>query len=89
VGVLFFFFFTEGICHRDIAARNVLIDSRGLARISDFGRSRQVQVGAQAQTVQEIGVRAAFLCLLSNQISNYCKAVEVDVAREYVAKGIQ
>lgn len=43
------FLHTLGIVHRDVAARNVLLDSGGSARLADLGMSRVLARGADSQ----------------------------------------
>jgi predicted Ser/Thr protein kinase len=44
------FLHSLGVVHRDIAARNVLLDEHGRARLSDFGLSRTLEEGQDVQT---------------------------------------
>ena len=43
------FLHTLGIVHRDVAARNVLLDSSGAARLADLGMSRALEQGVDSQ----------------------------------------
>jgi len=55
----------EHLIHRDIAARNILIDAAGFVRISDFGMSRTASnEGGEGKTVSSVGVCSPF-CLNS------------------------
>ena len=46
----------EGIVHRDLSARNILLSSTLDAKISDFGMSRKLDhVGDANKTQQEVG----------------------------------
>jgi serine/threonine protein kinase len=44
---------TKGIVHRDLSARNLLVDSFNTVKVSDFGLAKNFESGADVSTLNE------------------------------------
>ncbi|GMR39698.1 hypothetical protein PMAYCL1PPCAC_09893, partial [Pristionchus mayeri] len=71
------FLTSRGFIHRDIAARNIMVDQQERCKVGDFGLSRAV--GLDHENYHSQGRKLPLKWMAPESLANYCFSTQTDV----------